>query len=1143
MKSGIYGIGDTIQVAVNFDGPVTVTGSPGLKIQVGSSWWDGSAYTEWHPPTHRRTAEWVSTSGSTVTFAYTVVEGDRDKDGISILADSIVLGSGDSITDANGNAVSVSHAVLSAQADHIVDGIRPRIRTVNIPAQNDLLFTPSDNIQVFITFSEDVIYKQSPRRYAPASDNSDPTVLLDMGGYRVREAVRSCSSGWWANVHTYYGVRADDKDADGVQVIPDSFSMNEGGWIRDFAGNDAILTHGTNPAKKYNEVAGSPSTAVLQSAPAISGNATVGSTLTANTAGLTAIGASGFTYRWTADDVTITGATGSTHTLTANEAGKTIRVYVYFTNRGGKAEITRSAGVGPVNQAPVFPDDVDTTLAVAENSPARTNVGDPVTATDPDDDTLAYSLSGTDAASFEIGSSTGQITTKSDVTYDYEAKSSYSLSVTAADGRGGTVSVAVTVNLTDVEETTTSGEGGTAPQESNTEPVNRAPAFDAGIVTTLAVDENSAAGTNVGSPITATDPDQGDTLVYSLSGTDAASFDIGGSTGQITTKSGVTYNYEAKSSYSLAVKVSDGNGHTVSVAVAVSLNDLGEAPKVSDTTQFKTHNATVGAAFSMTLPAADANSGDGGPYDYLLWHKGAGKNFEDQAINGLNFNPTTRTLSGTPEADGTWEMSYVVHDGDANRNAAADAFRERDKLKIVVAAAGDTSSDGNGEGGTAPQESNTESANRAPAFDASIVTTLKVDENSAAGTNVGSPITATDPDDGDTVTYSLSGTDAASFDIGGSTGQITTKTGVTYNYEAKSSYSLAVTASDGKLSNSTPVTVNLNNVNEAPAFAGSSTTLKVDENSAAGTNVGSPITATDPDDGDTVTYSLTGTDAASFDIGSSTGQITTKTGVTYDYEAKPSYSLTVEATDAKGLSDSIAVTVNLNDVNEAPAFAGPSATLEIPENSGANVSVGDAVTATDTDSGDMLTYSLSGADSASFAIDATGQITTKSGVTYDYEAKPSYSLTVDATDAKGLSDSIGVTVNLNDATAATACVTGLGTLTAAALYEGQWDDSDCAAHHQDGRARYSEFTVPEQTSVTISLTAGTLYVSKGTPNNGWGTAPKGTYEHRREVRRANGKLLHDGNNAATLTLAAGETYTVEAAGAAGGTFTVSIAPQ
>ena len=53
------------------------------------------------------------------------------------------------------------------------------------------------------------------------------------------------------------------------------------------------------------------------------------------------------------------------------------------------------------------------------------------------------------------------------------------------------------------------------------------------------------------------------------------------------------------------------------------------------------------------------------------------------------------------------------------------------------------------------------------------------------------------------------------------------------------------------------------------------------------------------------------------------------------------------------------------------------------------------------------------------------------------------------------------------------------------------------------------------------------------------------------MRRANGKLLHDGphiataendGNTVTLSLAAGSTYTVEAAGASGD-FTVNITPQ
>ena len=90
------------------------------------------------------------------------------------------------------------------------------------------------------------------------------------------------------------------------------------------------------------------------------------------------------------------------------------------------------------------------------------------------------------------------------------------------------VSIAVTIDLADVDE------GGAD------EPDNRAPSF--------------AAGVNVGSSVTATDPDDGDALNYTLSGADASSFEIDGSTGQITTHSGVTYDYESESADSLRWK-------------------------------------------------------------------------------------------------------------------------------------------------------------------------------------------------------------------------------------------------------------------------------------------------------------------------------------------------------------------------------------------------------------------------------------------------------------------------------------------------------------------------------------------------------------------------------------------------------------
>ena len=94
-------------------------------------------------------------------------------------------------------------------------------------------------------------------------------------------------------------------------------------------------------------------------------------------------------------------------------------------------------------------------------------------------------------------------------------------------------------------------------------------------------------------------------------------------------------------------------------------------------------------------------------------------------------------------------------------------------------------------------------------------------------------------------------------------------------------------------------------------------TREINENTSANRNVGSPVTATYTGTG-TLTYTLGGIDAASFGIDSSTGQIRTRSGVTYDHEAKPSYTVTVTASDGNGGTATATVTINVNDVNEPP---------------------------------------------------------------------------------------------------------------------------------------------------------------------------------------------------------------------------------
>ena len=91
-----------------------------------------------------------------------------------------------------------------------------------------------------------------------------------------------------------------------------------------------------------------------------------------------------------------------------------------------------------------------TTRSVAENTASGANIGTPVAAIDADNDPLTYSLSGTDAAAFHILSTSGQLQTRAAL--DYETKTFYSVTASVSDGKGGTDSITVTINVTDVDE-------------------------------------------------------------------------------------------------------------------------------------------------------------------------------------------------------------------------------------------------------------------------------------------------------------------------------------------------------------------------------------------------------------------------------------------------------------------------------------------------------------------------------------------------------------------------------------------------------------------------------------------------------------------------------------------------------------------
>ena len=649
------------------------------------------------------------------------------------------------------------------------------------------------------------------------------------------------------------------------------------------------------------------------------------------------------------------------------------------------------------NRAPAFASD-STTRSVAENTSANQNIGSPVSATDQDGDTLTYSLkahsdSPTDYQSFDIIRTTGQLQTKTGVTLDFETKSSYKVTVEVSDGRGGTDTITVTINITDANDT---------------------PVFTDGDSTTRSVAGNTAAGENIGTAVAATDDDSGDTLTYTLSGDDAASFDIDTATGQLKVK--VALDFETKTSYSVTVSVSDSNGASDTIAVTISVTNLLEGVD----------------AVVVAYQDGVAKEIITGPFELLISFNEPVTGFErsDLQVSHLGENlstvitgwsgPHKRGSAGDTDYKATitpinnHNMTFRIHAGAAH--AVDDGRPCRDIKYLVLIDLDDGDS-------TEPQP------NQPPVF-AAENTTRSIAENTGANVNIGDPVSATDSNSGDTLTYSLkahsdSPTDYQSFDIISTTGQLQTKTGVTLDFETKSSYKVTVEVSDGRGGTDTiTVTITVTDVDETlpnrpPVFATDSTTRSIAENTGANVNIGEPVAATDQD-GDTLTYSLKAhsdspTDYQSFDIISTTGQLQTKTGVTLDFETKSSYKVTVEVSDGRGGTDTITVTINVTDVDEAPpnrppVFAPDSTTRSIAETTKQGLKIGEPVSATDPD-GDTLTYSLEGTDAASFSIDsATGQLKTKAPL--NRATKSQYSVTVKVSDGESGTDTITVTIKV-----------------------------------------------------------------------------------------------------------------------------------
>jgi hypothetical protein len=264
--------------------------------------------------------------------------------------------------------------------------------------------------------------------------------------------------------------------------------------------------------------------------------------------------------------------------------------------------------------------------------------------------------------------------------------------------------------------------------------------------------------------------------------------------------------------------------------------------------------------------------------------------------------------------------------------------------------------------------------------------TLSLLENSPVGSINGQvllPIAA-DDEDGENVAFAIvSGNTGNVFRFGTrfSSGTFLDRVYLevntaTIDFETLNRYTLVCSATDAASASRTfTLTVNILNVNEAPVPGASSRSFNVAENSAVNTVVGS-LTATDVDAGTTLAWSITtpGNSAGMFGL-SAGGVITVVTPP--NVEAVALHTFTATVSDG-ALSATTSVSITVTDVNEAPVFtAGTSYVATVAENAVVNSDllqggVRRDICTSDEETGQVTSFSLSGAAASSFQVSVSG---------------------------------------------------------------------------------------------------------------------------------------------------------------------------
>ncbi|MFH1119555.1 MAG: cadherin domain-containing protein [Bacteroidota bacterium] len=606
---------------------------------------------------------------------------------------------------------------------------------------------------------------------------------------------------------------------------------------------------------------------------------------------------------------------------------------------------------GGTNLAPVINNQ---SFQINENSANATTVGT-VAANDPNSgQILTYSITGGNTNNaFTINSTTGVLTVANSQALNYETITSFPLIVRVTDnGTGNLYSQAtVTVNLLNLNES----------------PIISNQAFS--------VNQNAANGTIVGT-VTASDPDQGQTLTYSItSGNTNNAFSINASTGRISVANSAAV---IAGSFGLTVRATDNgspvlwSAATVTITVNTSAN---QAPVISNQSfsilQYSVNGTVVG-----TVVASDPNTGQ--TLTYAITAGNTGNAFSMNASTGQISVINSSVL--TPQ---TFSLTVRVTD-----NGSPNLYSQATVTIIVT---------------TPP--------NQAPVISNQSFSIIQYSPN---GTLLGI-VSATDPNTGQTLTYSIiSGNTNSTFSINSSNGWLTVSNSAALSPQT---FSLVIRVTDNGTPNlysqATVTVIVTTPPNQAPVIINQA--FSIVGNAVNGTFVGT-VNATDPNSGQTLTYSITGGNTSNvFAINSGNGNLTVANSTALN---PGTFALTVRVTDNGSpiLWSQATITITVTQqTNQAPVIA--NQIFSINENSPVGTQAG-TIAASDPNQGQSLTYSIiSGNTNNVFSVNAAnGNLTVNNSMALNYEYIQTFALLVRVTDngTGNLWSQATITVNVNN---------------------------------------------------------------------------------------------------------------------------------